>query len=120
MYIEQFTLISINKQTKEREEVEYYTTPELLENLHEQMILDVDEYNYYLQTETKEGYYILLNDDIHSHCLSIFKKINNEEDLKILKEYTYKDIETVEKALEEYAEEQERLEQEENQEIIPE
>ena len=116
MNIEQFTLITINKETKEREEVEYYTTPELLENLHTQIILNTEEYNYYLKTEAKEGYYIILNNDIHSHCLSIFKKINSDEDLKFLKEYTYKDIETVEKELEEYEKEQERLEQEENQE----
>jgi hypothetical protein len=115
MNIEQFTLISINKETKEREEVVYFTTPELLPNLHTQIILE-NTNNYYIKIDTIPGYYILFNNDIHSHCLSIYKKVNSSSEFKNLINYTYKTSESVDEAIRLYEEEQERLRQEEYQE----
>lgn len=112
MTLEQLTLIKIDKETKERFEEQLFLTPDLLKNLHNNIILN-DEYNTYIKLEAEENYFLLYKEDIFSSSLSIFRRLNSVEDIKDIQNYTLRLIEEVEEEIREYEEEQERLRLEE-------
>lgn len=101
MKIEKITLISVNKTTKEKVET--------IIDIDKEITLDKENFKYYCRLEAFKDYYIIYNDDIHSHCLSIFKKVNSIEDIKSVNNYTYELKLVIDEELMKWEKEQEEL-----------
>lgn len=101
MNITEYTLVSINKKTKER--------TENVKNIEENTEIDKKNYRYLVKIEEKECFYIYKENDILNYCIELSKPFKSIQDIK---EYEYISIEEYEKKLKEYEEEQERLRKE--------
>lgn len=101
MNITEYTLISINKKTKEQ--------TKNVKNIEENIEIDKKNYRYLVKIEEKEGYFIYKENDILNYSIEISKPFKGIQDIQ---EYEYIEIETYNEKLKEYEEEQERLRKE--------